>query len=121
MMNQTAHDKAAAINDQLESPVGKLMWTAAKTLITLFITAAVTVSTSYLSNISKKQDDQTNINIRQDLAIQSVQQLTQSQQKVQDAQAVIINQTVQQVLHNTDSIEHLKDVQLQIIQRGRPQ
>lgn len=119
-MNQTAHDKAAAINDQLESPVGKLMWTAAKTLITLFITAAVTVSTSYLSNISKKQDDQTNINIRQDLALQAINQLQQSQQKVQDSQGLTIQQMSQQVLHNTDSIDQLKDIQVQIVQRGRP-
>lgn len=120
-MNQQTHDRAAAVNAQLESPIGKLAWTLAKTVITLLITTLVTISTTYLANISKKQNDQATTNIRQDLAIQAVQQLTQSQQKVQDAQTVIINQMVQNVQHNTDSIEHLKDVQLQLIQRGRPQ
>lgn len=120
-MNQQTHDKAAAVNAQLESPVGKLAWTLAKTVITLLITTLVTISTTYLADISKKQNDQASVNIRQDLSLQSVQQLAQSQQKVQEAQAATLSQISQQVLHNTDSIEHLKDVQLQIIQRGRPQ
>lgn len=120
-MNQHTHDRAAAINAQLESPIGKLAWMLAKTVITLLITTLVTISTSYLSDISKKYDAQSANNARQDLSIQSLQMLTQSQQKVQDAQATTLQQISQQVLHNTDSIEHLKDVQLQIIQRGRPQ
>lgn len=120
-MNQQTQNKAQAINSAMSSEVGKLMWLAAKTLITLLITALVTLSTTYLSNMSKKYDDQATQNTRQDLTLQSLQQLTQSQQKVQDAQAATLNQISQQVLHNSDSIDHLKDVQLQIIQRGRPQ
>lgn len=120
-MNQNVQDKASVINSAMSSEVGKLLWTVAKTIITLLITVLVTICTSYLGSISNKYDNQAAINTRQDLSLQSMQLLGQSQQKVQDAQATILNQTVQQVLHNTDSIEHLKDVQLQIIQRSRPQ
>lgn len=120
-MNEQTHNRAAAVNAQLESPLGKLSWTLAKTVITLLITTLATLSTTYLASMSKRYDEQAAQNTRQDLTLQSLQQLTQSQQKVQDAQAATLNQMSQQVLHNTDSIEHLKDVQLQIIQRGRPQ
>lgn len=119
-MNQQAHDKASSINAAIEHGVGKLAWTVGKVVITLFLTAMMGIITFNVKQFASEQQNQARNNIRQDLALQSLQQLTQSQQKVLDANSLTLRNVSDQVLRNTDSIEHIKDLNLKLLQSQRP-
>lgn len=114
-MNQQAHDKASSINAAIEHGIGKLAWTAGKVIITLFLTAMMGVITFNVKQFAEAQEKQGRDNVRQDLSIQSLQQLTQSQQKVLDANSLTLRNVSDQVLRNTNSIEHIKDLNLKLL------
>lgn len=114
----TERTTAGAVNSALNSEGGKFAWTVAKVAVTILMTTLMTISTSILADLSRRQTAQEGTNTQQELAIQSLQQLTTSQQRVIDANSLTMQSVGQQVLRNTDSIEHTKDLLQQYVQRG---
>lgn len=107
MDHQTATNMQAAF----DSPAGKMLWTIAKSIITIFITTSVGIGVSYIHDIRDDVAAAGASNIRQDLSIQALQQQSDSFSKFRDAAIITMQQIGNQVTHNTDAIQNIKDVQ----------
>lgn len=107
MDHQTATNMQAAF----DSPAGKMMWTIAKSIITVFVTTAIGIGVSYIHDIRDDVAAASASNVRQDLSIQALQQQSDSFAKFRDTAVITMQQIGQQVTHNTDDIQNIKDVQ----------
>lgn len=99
------------IQAALDSPGGKVLWMLAKAVITIFITTSVGIGVSYIHDIRDDVTVANEVNVRQDLSIQSLQQESDSFSKFRDTAIVTMQQIGNQVTHNTDAIQNIKDVQ----------
>jgi hypothetical protein len=108
------------IESAFESEGGKVMWKIALLVFGMFVSAMLALVQHDLGQFTQAADNNTRMNVAQDLDIALLKQEAAQRQRVSDSTVATLQALTQQVTQLSDSVQTLKEVNAERVRHSRP-